>query len=94
MLHHGHKGASGENYNLSPQGFQRALDLTSVIPACFGTPLRITTYVLVPDTSKNARSYQTVVLLAVATGVNIRIDTSSVYESRAVGQRILGDAAI
>jgi hypothetical protein len=30
----------------------------------------------------------------VASGVNIRIDTSSVHESRAVGERILGDTAI
>ena len=77
LMRHGHKGASGKNYNLSPQGFQRALDLASVTPACFGSPLRITTYFLDPDTSKN-----------------IRIDTSSVYESWVMGQCILGDATI
>ena len=93
-MRHGHKGASGGNYNLSPQGFQRALDLASVIPACFGSPSQITTYFLDPETSKNARSYQTAVPLAVASGVNIRIDTSSVQASRAVGERILGDSAI
>jgi len=94
LMRHGHKGTTEGNYNLSPQGFQRALALASVIPACFGSPSRITTYFLDPDTSKNARSYQTAVPLAVASGVNIRIDTSSVHESRAVGERILGDAAI
>lgn len=94
LMRHGHKDAAAGNYNLSPQGFQRALDLASVIPACFGSPNQITTYFLDPETSKNARSYQTAVPLAVSSGVNIRIDTSSVRDSRSVGERILHDARL
>ena len=89
LMRHGHKGPSPSDYNLSTQGFQRALDLASVIPSCFGAPSHITTYFLDPDTSKNARSYQTAVPLAVASGVNIHIETSAVTQSRAVGERIL-----
>lgn len=94
LMRHGHKGGSASDYNLSPLGFQRALDLASVIPSCFGAPSHITTYFLDPDTSKNARSYQTAVPLAVASGVNIRIDTSSVIDSQAVGERIRRDREI
>jgi hypothetical protein len=93
LMRHGHKGSAGNNYNLSPTGFQRALGLASVIPACFGTPSHITTYFLDPETSKNARSYQTAVPLAVASGVNIRIDRSSVVDSLQSGRSMLSNPA-
>ena len=47
--------------------------LSRLIPACFGSPTGITTFYLDPNTGKNARSYQSAVSLAVATGVNISI---------------------
>jgi hypothetical protein len=91
LLRHGHKDTAETTYNLSPAGFQRALALAHVIPACFGAPSQITTFDLDPESSKNARSYQTAVPLAIASGVNIRIDRSSVADSRASGLRILQD---
>lgn len=91
LLRHGHKGTAPANYNLSPDGFERATALARVLPACFGAPTHIRTFFLDPDTSKNARSYQTAVPLAVATGVNIRIDLASRTHSRAVGEEILKD---
>jgi hypothetical protein len=91
LMRHGHKDPAAHHYNLSPAGFQRALALASVIPACFGTPTQITTFALDPDTSKNARSYQTAVPLAVASGVNIRLDRSSIQDSKRSGQRMLQD---
>lgn len=93
LLRHGHKSTAQANYNLSPQGFERALALARVLPACFGTPTHIRTFFLDPDTSKNARSYQTAVPLAVATGVNIHIDLASRTHSQAVGEAILQDPA-
>jgi hypothetical protein len=91
LMRHGHKDPAAHHYNLSPVGFQRALALASVIPACFGRPTQITTFALDPDTSKNARSYQTAVPLAVASGVNIRLDRSSIQDSKRSGQRMLQD---
>lgn len=41
-----------------------------------------------PDSSKNARSYQSAVPLAVATGVNIQIDEASPMNSFTQGQRL------
>lgn len=81
LMRHGHKGSASNNYNLSPIGFQRANALATVIAACYGTPSHVVTYFLDPDTSQNARSYQTAVPLAVASGVKIRIDRSSVVDS-------------
>lgn len=89
LMRHGHKDPAAHHYNLSPAGFQRAVALASVIPACFGTPTQISTFALDPDTSKNARSYQTAVPLAVASGVNIVIDRSSIQDSRRSGERLL-----
>lgn len=91
LMRHGHKDPAGHHYNLSPAGFQRAQALASVIPACFGTPTQITTFAFNPDTSKNARSYQTAVPLAVASGVNIRLDRTSLLDSKRSGQRLLQD---
>lgn len=94
LMRHGHKDPTGHHYNLSPAGFQRAQALASVIPACFGTPTQITTFAFNPDTSKNARSYQTAVPLAVASGVNIRLDRTSLLDSKRSGERLLQDLAL
>lgn len=94
LMRHGHKDPAAHHYNLSPAGFQRALALASVIPACFGTPTQITTFALDPDTSKNARSYQTAVPLAVASGVNIRLDRSSLQDSKLSGERLRAAPAL
>jgi hypothetical protein len=90
LLRHGDKLASGDgNYNLSISGFLRALNLARLIPACFGTPTHIRTFFLNPSSSKNARSYQSAVPLAVATGVNISIAQVSERDSFLDGQEIL-----
>ena len=88
LVRHGDKDVQRGDYNLSPQGFQRAVALATLIPACFGRPTRITTFYLDPISSKNARSYQTAVPLAVATGVNIGIDEASRLNSFDQGQRL------
>jgi hypothetical protein len=94
LMRHGHKDPSASSYNLSPAGFQRAIALASVIPACFGAPTQITTYALDDETSKNARSYQTAVPLGVASGVNIRIDRTSRQDSRRSGEQMLRDPSL
>jgi hypothetical protein len=91
LLRHGHKGGEAGNYNLSPQGFDRAIALAALLPRCFGSPNQIRTFYLDPVSSKNARSYQTAVPLAVATGVNISIDLASRENSFASGRSILTD---
>jgi hypothetical protein len=88
LMRHADKDTLRGDYNLSPSGFQRALALARLIPACFGKPDRITTFYLDPSTSKNARSYQSAVPLAVATGVNIRIAEASRMDSFGEGQRL------
>ena len=60
-----------------------------MIAACYGTPSHVVTYFLDPDTSQNARSYQTAVPLAVASGVKIRIYRSSVVDSVESGRTML-----
>ncbi|MEY3544763.1 MAG: hypothetical protein RLZZ106_123 [Cyanobacteriota bacterium] len=94
LMRHGHKDPAAQHYNLSPAGFQRALALASVIPACFGSPTQIISYALDPDTSKNARSYQTAVPLAVASGVDIRLDRTSIKDSRRSGSLMLRNSAL
>jgi phosphohistidine phosphatase SixA len=93
LMRHGDKDVQRGDYNLSPLGFQRAVALATLIPACFGKPDRIITFVLDPNSSRNARSYQTAVPLAVATGVNIRIDEASRMDSFEQGQRLRQDAS-
>jgi hypothetical protein len=61
LMRHGHKGPGGSNYNLSAQGFERAIALASLLPHCFGRPSQIRSFYLDPISSKNARSYQTAV---------------------------------
>lgn len=88
VMRHGDKDSLRGDYNLSPAGFQRSMALARLIPACFGKTTGITTFYLDPDTSKNARSYQTAVPLGVATGVNIQIAEASRTDSFGVGQQL------
>ena len=88
LVRHADKDTSRGDYNLSPRGFQRAIQLARLIPGCLGAPSSITTFVLDPRTSKNARSYQTAVPLAVATGVPIQLALQSVESSEAVGRQL------
>jgi hypothetical protein len=88
VMRHGDKDSLRGDYNLSPAGFQRSMALARLIPACFGTPTAITTFYLDPDTSKNARSYQSAVPLGVATGVNIQIAEASLTDSFGVGVQL------
>jgi hypothetical protein len=94
LMRHGHKGPGEANYNLSPQGFERAIALASLLPRCFGRPSQIRSFYLDPISSKNARSYQTAVPLAVATGVDITIDLSSREASFRSGRQILADPSV
>lgn len=90
LLRHGDKVAAGDgNYNLSAIGLLRAINLGRLIPGCFGAPTHIRTFFLNPDTSKNARSYQSAVPLGVATGINISISQASLEDSFMDGQDIL-----
>jgi hypothetical protein len=89
LMRHGHKLALPSDHNLSPIGFQRAIALASLVPACFGMPTHIKTYSLDPLTGKNARSYQTAVPLAVASQIDIRIELDSMAESSKAGAMIL-----
>jgi len=94
LLRHGDKAASGDgNFNLSPNGLLRAINLARLIPACFGAPTHIRTFFLDPVTSKNARSYQSAVPLAIATGVNISIAQASLENSFQDGRDILSSPA-
>jgi hypothetical protein len=88
LMRHADKDERRGDYNLSPLGFQRAIALATLIPSCFGKPNRIISFVLDPISSRNARSYQSAVPLAVATGVNIRIDEASRMDSFEQGQRL------
>lgn len=88
LMRHADKDAARGDYNLSPAGFARAIGLARLIPACLGVPNSITTYLFDPGSSKNARSYQSAVPLAVATGVTIRIALDSQDNSFAVGRQL------
>jgi acid phosphatase (class A) len=89
LIRHGDKDSQRGDYNLSPKGFERALRLGRMIPACFGAPNQIRTFELDPLSSQNSRSYQTAVPLAVATGVNIGIVMGSKASSERFGQDVL-----
>jgi len=86
LMRHDDKDVARADFNLSPAGFRRALDQARLIPACFGKPTEIITFVLDPETGKNARSYQSAVPLAVATGAPIRIAVQSVNGSETIGR--------
>jgi len=93
LIRHGHKDGDHTNFNLSRQGLERSMALAGLIPSCFGKVRQIVAYAFNAESGKNARSYQSAVPLAVATGVNIRVDPNSDSESRQAGQRILADPA-
>ena len=93
LLRHGDKDTDRGDYNLSPAGFERALRLGQMIPACLGTPSQIRSFEMNPVSSKNARSYQTAVPLAVATGVNIGIVVGSRENSARFGEEVLHSEA-
>ena len=94
LMRHGHKGPGGTDYNLSAQGFERAIALASLLPRCFGRPSQIRSFYLDPLSNKNARSYQTAVPLAVATGVDIAIDLDSREDYFRSGRNILTDSTV
>lgn len=89
LIRHGDKDSQRGDYNLSPKGFERALSLGRMIPACFGAPNQIRSFELDPVSSQNSRSYQTAVPLAVATGVNIGIVMGSKASSARFGEEVL-----
>ena len=89
LIRHGDKDSQRGDYNLSPSGFNRALSLGRMIPACFGAPNQIRSFELDPVSSQNSRSYQTAGPLAVATGVNIGIVMGSKTSSARFGEEVL-----
>ena len=93
LLRHADKSLERVDYNLSAKGFQRALALAKMIPACLGRPSEIITFFLDPVTNKNARSYQSAVPLAVASGVDIVISQASLQDSLGVGEDLRRRAA-
>jgi len=94
LLRHGDKDSERSDYNLSPKGFERSIQLGRMIPACFGAPTFIGVYEFDPVSAKNARSYQTAVPLAVSTGINIEMIRGSRTNSLATGQRVLQDKSL
>ena len=88
LMRHADKDTRRGDYNLSPVGFARALNLARMLPACFGSPSEIITFLLDSQTSQNARSYQSAVPLAVITGVHIHIAQNSPGDSLGIGQRL------
>ena len=91
LLRHGDKDPSRGDYNLSPRGFLRAIALGRLLPACFGPVEFIGSFELDPNNQQNARSYQSAVPLAVATGLNIKIFWGSRQDSTMAARKLLED---
>ncbi len=100
LIRHGHKddpggsGPGGEpNYNLSATGQIQAQRLASLVPACLqeSRALHLISHGFLAETGKNARSYQTLVPLAIRTGVNIRTMPEADADSEGSGRRVLAD---
>jgi hypothetical protein len=100
LIRHGHKDAPGgsdhsgtANYNLSSIGLAQAQRLAAVVPTCLqeSRPLHLISHGFHPDSGKNARSYQTLVPLAISSGVNIRMLPEAEADSRGSGNRLLAD---
>lgn len=91
LLRHGHKDTVRADSNLSPQGLQRMLALARAIPACFEPPTRLRVYPFDRLTGKNARSYQSAVPLAVATGLTISVAEGADTQSEQIGRLLLND---
>jgi hypothetical protein len=85
LMRHGDKDTSRGDSNLSPEGFLRSVNLGRLLPACFGPIDRIGTFEFAFDTQKNARSYQTAVPLAVATGLQIRVFRGVIENTQLAG---------
>ena len=94
LMRHGDKDRQRGDYNLSPRGFRRAINLGRLLPACFGPIERIGSYRLAVHSEKNARSYQTAVPLAVATGINIEMFTDSADGTPYDGAELLQDRSV
>ena len=75
LFRHGDKDRKRGDFNLSPQGFRRAVNLGRLLPACFGPIEHIGSYMFKIGTQQNVRSFQTAMPLAVATGINILMFT-------------------
>lgn len=93
LMRHGHKDSQRGDFNLSPLGMARMQALARALPACFGAPALIVVYPFDRASGKNARSYQSAVPLAAATGVRISIAETAPDQSAAVGQALLTDPA-
>lgn len=100
LLRHGHKDvprASGPdgtaNHNLSAIGQAQAEQLATLVPGCLqqSRPLHLASHGFQAETGKNARSYQTLVPLAVVSGVNIRMLPEAELDSEGSGRRLLTD---
>lgn len=96
LVRHGHKDVpveGGDNFNLSETGLLQALRLSHLLPACLVPQkrLHLASYGFDHATGKNARSYQTLVPLAVATGVNIRLYAEADQRSEQIGRQLLAD---
>ena len=97
LIRHGHKNnpSSGQpNYNLSAKGLQHALYLAQLLTVCVVPKNRVhlASYGFNHITGKNARSYQTLVPLAVATGANIRVYPNAERRSEQIGRGVRADA--
>jgi hypothetical protein len=96
LVRHGHKDAPVEgrnNFNLSETGLLQALRLSHLLPACIvpRQRLHLASYGFDLSTGKNARSYQTLVPLAVASGVDIRLFQEADQSSEQIGRQLLAD---
>ena len=94
LVRHGHKDspvAPLSNYNLSSRGLVDALYLGHLLRACVVPvgPLALASYGFDGRTGKNARSYQTLVPLAVFTGRNIRVFADAEERSEQIGRELL-----
>jgi hypothetical protein len=94
LVRHGHKDSPGApltNYNLSSRGLVDALHLGHLLRACVVPPgpLALASYGFDGRTGKNARSYQTLVPLAVFTGRNIRVFAAAENRSEQIGRELL-----
>jgi len=94
LVRHGHKDtpvAPLNNYNLSFRGLVDALHLGHLLRACVVPegPLALASYGFDGRTGKNARSYQTLVPLAVFTGRNIRVFADADDRSEQIGRELL-----
>ena len=94
LMRHGHKDRQRGDFNLSPRGLARMQALARAIPACFGAVQQIVVYPFDRASGKNARSYQSAVPLAAATGVRIVIAETAPEQSALVGQALLSDPAV